>query len=88
MTLIMHTSQMYHNQRHTRVRVSDDAVMRDAKTETCDLCVSILRAGVSVLCVSHIVHKLLKWSSEFMIYLYCPKHDRIPCRGKNISEIY
>jgi hypothetical protein len=46
---------MYHNQRHCRARISDNSVMRDAMMETCDLYISVLRAGVSHLCVSQLV---------------------------------
>jgi hypothetical protein len=46
---------MYPNQRRVRARVSDDSVMRDVTTETRDLRVSVLHAGASPLCVSHVV---------------------------------
>jgi hypothetical protein len=48
-------SPMYPNLRSVQAHISDDSVMRDAMTETCDLCISILRAGASRLCVSHVV---------------------------------
>jgi hypothetical protein len=46
---------MYPNQRRARMRISDDSIMRDAMMETHDLRVSVLHAGVSRLCVSHVV---------------------------------
>jgi hypothetical protein len=52
-------SQMYHNRRRVRTRVSDDVVMRDAMTETRDLCISVLHMGASSLYVSHVVTVLL-----------------------------
>jgi hypothetical protein len=41
------------------VHVLDDSVMRDATIETRDLHISILHAGASRLCVSHVVHLYL-----------------------------
>jgi hypothetical protein len=46
---------MYHNQRCAQARISNDSVMRDVTAKTCDLPISILRVGVSRLCVSHVV---------------------------------
>jgi hypothetical protein len=46
---------MYAYQRHTRAHVSDDSVMQDMMTETRHLCVSVLCAGASCMCVSHVV---------------------------------
>jgi hypothetical protein len=46
---------MYPNRRHTQACVSDDSVMRDVMTEMHDLRISVLRAGASWLCVSHVV---------------------------------
>jgi hypothetical protein len=46
---------MYTNRRRIRAHVSNHSVMRDATTETRDLCVSVLRVGTSRLCVSHVV---------------------------------
>jgi hypothetical protein len=48
---------MYTNQRRVRARVSDDSVMRDVMMEMHDLRASVLRAGASQTCVSHVVHE-------------------------------
>jgi hypothetical protein len=48
-------SLMYHNQRCAQARILNDSVMRDVTAKTCDLPISILRVGVSRLCVSHVV---------------------------------
>jgi hypothetical protein len=47
---------MYTNQRRALARVLDYIVMRDTMTETRDLCIFILRAGASRLCLSHVVN--------------------------------
>jgi hypothetical protein len=46
---------MYPNQRCTRARVSDYSVLRYMMIEMRNLHVSVLRAGVSQLCLSHVV---------------------------------
>jgi hypothetical protein len=46
---------MYLNRRHARTHFSDNSVIRDVMMETCDLCISVLRAGASRLHVSHVV---------------------------------
>jgi hypothetical protein len=54
---------MHANQRHVRLCVSDDSVMRDATIETHDLCVSVLRADTSRMRLSHVVQLLLSYES-------------------------
>jgi hypothetical protein len=46
---------MYTNRIRVRTHVSNNSVMRDAIIKTCDLHVSILRAGASQICVSYVV---------------------------------
>jgi hypothetical protein len=46
---------MYFNRRRVRARIWDYSVMHDAMAETYDLCVSVLSASSSQLCLSHIV---------------------------------
>jgi hypothetical protein len=50
---------MYTSRRSAWAHVSDDSVMRDVTMETCDLRVSVIRAGVSRQCVSHIVRVIV-----------------------------
>jgi hypothetical protein len=46
---------MYLNWRRARTHFSDNSVIRDVMMETCDLHISVLRAGASRLHVSHVV---------------------------------
>jgi hypothetical protein len=48
---------MYPNRICVKACVSDDSVMRDVTMEMRDLNISVLRAGASRLCLSHIVIK-------------------------------
>jgi hypothetical protein len=51
---------MYPNRRRARAFISDESIMRDVMTEMYDLCISILHACTSRLCVSHVVaHQML-----------------------------
>jgi hypothetical protein len=66
---------MYTNRTHSQARVSYYSVMRDATTETRDLHVSVLRAGASRLCLSHVVTLHLEvlfqtFGFVFLIYFH------------------
>jgi hypothetical protein len=47
-----------------RARVSDDSVIRDATTETCDLRISVLHVGASRMRLSHVVRDSSGGSSK------------------------
>jgi hypothetical protein len=61
-----HASLMCCNRRRARSCVFDDFVMRDAITETRNLCVSVLRVGASRMSLSHIVKAKFQMLGKYM----------------------
>jgi hypothetical protein len=86
-------SLMYHNQRCAQACISNDSVMRDVTAKTCDLPISILRVGVSRLCVSHVVSvtSLMFETSNYnlivVVNLQIKSNSQIPFEFKSNSSL-
>jgi hypothetical protein len=79
---------MYTNRRRVQTRVSDDSVMRDTATEMYDLCISVLRTGVSRMRFSQVVTLVLNNRDLWVAHLIRSKPSHLLPSVRKVSQYF